>query len=95
MNVLYHVGTANLNNKYQFNDAIYYDPKIDNTFSLCSVVCMYPLPVVTVNLRGDKKNRAKIISGLACLWDIRSTGGIINFKYANPYERIINYNNIR
>ena len=35
------------------------------------------LPVVTVVLRGGKKQRAKMISGLPCLWYIGATDIII------------------
>ena len=61
-----HVVTNNINIKYQCNDAIGYDLKFDNKFSLSSGT-KDPLPVVTVSLRGGKKHRATIIYDLTCL----------------------------
>ena len=59
MKILYHVGTDNIKNKNQFNDAIDYEPKFDNKFSLPSGLHMNPLPIVTFSLRGGKKTREK------------------------------------
>ena len=53
---LYHVVTNKIKNKYQCNDTIEYDPKIDNTFILSSGT-KDPLPVVTASLQEGKKNR--------------------------------------
>ena len=75
-----------LKKKDQCNDEIDYDPKFDNEFCLYSVPPMYTLTLVTVSLRGGKKNRAKVISRLTCLWDIRYTKITINSKHTGPYE---------
>ena len=61
------VVTDNINtNKTQRNDAIRNDPNFDDAFIL-SIRTKDPLPVVTVSLRGGKKNIAAIIYGLTCL----------------------------
>ena len=49
--------TNNINNKYQRNDAIEYEPKFDSKFSLSSGT-KYPLPVVSVSFRGGKEQRS-------------------------------------
>ena len=72
MNKLYNVATNDINNKYQCNDDIEYEPKFYNTLSLSSGT-KYPLPVVTVILRGGKKHRATTIYGLPCRWDREAT----------------------
>ena len=46
-----------------------------------------PLPVVTVNLPGGKKQTSAIIVGLACLWDIRYTNSMIKRRHDKPYKR--------
>ena len=53
-----------------------------------------PLPVVAVNLRGGKKNRTTIISGLTCLWDRGATNCTIKRKRAKPYKIRIVYNKV-
>ena len=60
-----HVVTDSIKtNKYQHTDAIYNDPTFDtNSFILCSWT-QDLLIVVTVNLRGGKKYRAKTVAGL-------------------------------
>ena len=64
------------------NADIEYDPKFDNKFSLSSRT-KDSLPVVTVSLRGGKKQMATMITGLTCLWDSRYTKGMINRKKVN------------
>ena len=58
--------TSNVINNNQCDDAMEYDPKFDYTFSLSSGT-KEPLKLVTVILRGGKKHRETIISGLTCL----------------------------
>ena len=41
---------------------------------------MYPLALLTVSLKGDKKNRETIMSSLSCLWDSRATNSMIDTK---------------
>ena len=55
MNKLYHVVTNNINIKYQFNDAIDYEPRFYNKFSLYRYSIRGPLPVLIVTLRGGNK----------------------------------------
>ena len=81
MKILYYVMNNNLKNKYQCNDAIEYDPKFDDKFSLSSVTPMDTFTLVTVRLIGGKKNRAKIISGLICLWGSGDIYRLINMKH--------------
>ena len=50
-------------NKYQHNDAIDNESTFDNSFNL-SIGTKYPLPVVSVSLRGGKKHRAMTVSGI-------------------------------
>ena len=50
-------------NKDQHNDAIENEPKFDSNLNLSSGT-KYPLPVVTVSLRGGKKHISMIVAGL-------------------------------
>ena len=65
-----------INNKDQCNDAIEYEPKFDNKFSLSSGT-KDPLKVVTVSLLGGKKHWIAIIFCLPCLWCSGPTDSII------------------
>ena len=47
---------------------------------------MDTLTVVTVRIRGGKKNRATIISVITFLWDSGYNDIIINSKHNGPYE---------
>ena len=76
MNKLDHAVTNNINNKYKCNDAIEYDSKYDNIFSLSSGT-NDPLSVVTVRLRGGKKHRENKSYCLTCLWDSGATNRMI------------------
>ena len=60
MNGLDSVVNNNLNNKNRFHDAIAYEPKFDSRYSLSENPYMDPQTVLTVSLRGDKKNRETI-----------------------------------
>ena len=94
INKLYHIVTNNTKkNKNQHNDAIEYEPNFDNTFSL-SRGTKYPLPVVTVSLRGGNKQTVRIITSLTCLWDIRATDRMIKRRHTKPYERKIHSNKV-
>ena len=62
--------TSNVKSKNQCDDAIEYEPRFDNKFSLSSGT-KAPLSVVTIILIGGKKHRATIISGRTCMLDIR------------------------
>ena len=65
--MLYHVVTNNTKkNKNLHNAAIEYYPKFDDNFSF-SNGSREPLTVITVILRGGKKQRAKLISVLTCM----------------------------
>ena len=74
-----------INNKDQCNDAIEYEPKFDNKFSLSSGT-KDTLSVVTTILRGVNKHGATIIYGLTCLWDSRATERIIKKLHTKPYD---------
>ena len=74
----------NINNKYQRNYDIEYEPNFNSKFSLSSGT-RDPLRVVTVILRGGKKNRATIISSPISLWDIRATNIMIKSQHNKPY----------
>ena len=78
--------TINIKNKYQCNNAIEYEPKFDSKFILSSGT-KDPLSLVTVSLQGGNKQRAYIISGPTCLWDIGATSITIKILHAKPYER--------
>ena len=85
MSKLYNVVTNNINNINQFDDAIEYEPKFDNKFSLYSGT-KYPPTIVTVSLQGGKKYRSTIISSLTCLWDSGATNSMIKRKHTWPYD---------
>ena len=80
-------------NKNQHNDAIEYDPKFDNKFSL-SRKNKDPISVVTVSLIGGKKQSVAIITGLTCLWYSRATNIMIKRQHTKPYERNICSNKV-
>ena len=80
-------------NKNQHNDSIEYEPKFDNKFSLSSGT-KNPIPVVTVSLRGGKKQMATIISGLTCLWYSRPTYSINNSQHTKPRKRNMSSNKV-
>ena len=73
-------------NKNQHNDAIEYEPKFDNKFSLSSGT-KDPLLLITVSLRGYKKQKAKIR-------DIGDTKIVINRRHTKPYDRKMRSNNV-
>ena len=75
----------NIKNKYQHNDAIEYDPKFDNKFSL-SRKNKDPISVVTVSLIGGKKQSVAIITGLTCLWYSRATNSITKRENIEDYK---------
>ena len=81
--------TNSIKNKDQYNDDKDYEPKFDNKFSLSSGSNRDILPVVTVALRGGKKNRSNVISGVTFLWDSVSIDIMINRIHTRPYEHII------
>ena len=84
--------TDNINkNKNQHNDDIEYEPKCDGKFSLSNRT-KDPLPVVTVWLRGGKKQPVKIISSLMCLWDNGATNRIIKRRPTKYYKGKIGSN---
>ena len=51
----------------QYNDDIDNERTLDNSSFNLSSGTIYPLPVVTVFLRGGKKHRATVVAGLTCL----------------------------
>ena len=83
----------NINNKYQCNDVIEYEPKFDGKSSLSSG-SKDPLPVVTVSIWGGKKQRSTIIDGLTCLWDIGYTNRMIKMRQTKPYNWNMSYNKV-
>ena len=95
MNSLYHVVTDNLNNyKYQSNEAIKSYPKFDNSSFNLSRGTSYPLPVITVSLRGGNKHRATTVAGLTCMWDKRATNNIIKIRHPKHYVHKMRYNKV-
>ena len=80
-------------NNNQRNDSIENNPKFYNTFILYRST-KYLLPVVTVSLRGGKKQRTTMVTGLACLWDSGSTNSMIKRKHTKHYERRMRYNKV-
>ena len=95
MNILDHVVTDNLNNnKYQSNESINSDPTFDTgNFNLYSGASD-PLPVLTVSLRGGKKNIAMTVAGLTCLLDSGATNSMIKIQHTKHYERKIRSNKV-
>ena len=85
MNKLYHVVKNNISNKDQCNDAIEYEPKFDNKFSLY-ITTKDTLPLVTFSLQGGKKHRENIIYSLTCLWDSGATERVIKRQHNKPYD---------
>ena len=95
INKLDHVVRDNLNNyKDQSNEAINSDPTFDNSSFNLSSGTSDPLPVVTVSLRGGKKNRATIVSGPTCLWDSGATNSMIKRRHTKHYERNMRSNKV-
>ena len=75
------------------NADIEYDPKFDNKFSL-SRGNKEPLPVVTISLRGGKKERADMVSGLTLLQDSLATNSTIQIKHTKNYQHRMRYNKV-
>ena len=71
-------------NENQHNDANEHELKFDNKFSV-SRRTKDPLLVVTVSLRGGRKQRVNIISVLTCLWDSEATYNMIKKKHTKHY----------
>ena len=90
-----HVVTDNIETKkYQPNKSIKNEPTFHtSTFNSYSET-RYPLTVVTVTLRGDKKNVATTVDGLTCLWDSGATDSMINRKHTKDYERNMRSNKV-
>ena len=80
-------------NKNQHNDSIEHELNFDNKFRL-SGRNKDLLPVVTVILRGGKKQRATIISSLTCLWDSGYNNIMIHIKHTKHYDFRIGYNKL-
>ena len=72
-------------NKNQHNDAIEYEPRFGNKFSLSSGN-KDPLSVVTVEFIGVKKQRATTSAGLTCLWDSGAAENMIKIRHTKPYK---------
>ena len=83
MKKLDYIVTNNIKNKYQCNDAIEYETKFYNRFSLSNGY-KYPRTLVTVSLQGGKKHRATIIYGLTCLLGSGATNSMFKRQQANP-----------
>ena len=76
--MLDHVVTYNIKkNKDKLNYSIYNDPAFDTNSSNLSRGTRYPLPVVTVTLRGGKKRRATAVAGISCVRDSGATNIMI------------------
>ena len=89
-----HIVTDNINkNKNKRNYAIENDPKFDNTFNLSSRN-KDPLPVVTVSLRGGKKQIATTVASLTCLWDSGDIDAMIKIIHMKYYEHNIRSNKV-
>ena len=84
----------NINNKYQCNEAIEYEPNSENKFSLYSGNTVEPLLVLTASLIRGKKNRARIVFSLTLLWDSEYTDRMIKMLHIKYYARIMNYNKV-
>ena len=94
-NKLDHIVTNKIKIKDQCNDAITYDPKFGNVFSLSTDYNKDTLPIVTVNLIKVNKNRANTIAVLTCLLYRGATYITINRKHTRPYERIMRSNKVK
>ena len=76
--MLDHKVTNNPNNcNDKNNEAIDNEPTLDNSSFSLSSGTSGPLPVVTVSLRGGKKQRETIVYGLTYLWDSGTTDSMI------------------
>ena len=83
----------NINNKDQRNDAIEHEPNFDKKFNLSNGT-KDPPPLVTVSLRGGKKQRETIIYNSTLLWDSLSTNSTIKRKNTHPYKHKMCSNNV-
>ena len=87
-NKLYNVVIDNIKtNKYQLNEVIHNDTTFDTSIFNSSSGTIYPLPVLTVNLQGCKKNIATTVAGLTCLWDSGATDSMANRKTLNTMNQ--------
>ena len=91
---MYDAVTDNIKtNKDHYNDANKTDPDFDNSFNFSNGT-KEPLPVVTVSLRGGKKQRAKTVAGITRLLDSGATGIMIKKRYTKYYEGKIRSNKV-
>ena len=81
------------NNKNQQKFAIENELKFDKKISLYSAT-KDPLPVVTVRLRGGKKQKETIIAEFTCLWDSGATNIMIKRKHTEHYDLIMRSNTV-
>ena len=72
-------------NYNKLNDVIENELKFDSSNSLANNPIKYPLPIVTIRLRGGKKSRQTYKSGLTWLWENGAINSIIKIKHINTY----------
>ena len=79
----------------QYNDAIDNEPTLDNSSFNLSRGTRYPLPVVTVSLRGGKKHRATLAAVITCLCDGGATDSMIKRRHTKHYEHKMRSNRVK
>ena len=82
---LYHVVSTNINTN-KVNDIIENELEFDSSNSLANNNVKYPLPIASKMLKGGKKSRQTLNSGLTLLWDSEATNRMVKRNHINPYN---------
>ena len=79
----------------QLNDVIENELKFDSRNSLAKNTVKYPLPKVSVILRGGKDSRQNLNSGITLLWDSGATNRMIKRKNMIIYKSKLRANKFK
>ena len=89
-----HVVNTNIKHN-PVNDVIDNELKFDRSNSLANNPVKDTLHIVTIMLRGRKKSRQTLSSGLTFLWDSGATKIMIKCKHINPYKSKLSDNRVK
>ena len=94
INNLDQIVSTNIKNN-QVNDIVKNELKFDSINSPANNTVNYPLPIVTIRLRGGKKYTQNLNSVLTFLWDSGATDRMIKFKHIDTYNSKLRDNKVK